>query len=50
MIKPRRMRWAGNISGMGRRGMHIGFWLENQKERSQYEDLDLGGRIILSSV
>jgi hypothetical protein len=26
MIKSRRMRWAGNIAYMGRRGMHIGYW------------------------
>jgi hypothetical protein len=30
----------------GRR-MHIGFWLESQKERDHYEELDIGGRIIL---
>jgi hypothetical protein len=33
MIKSRRMRWAGDISRMGRRGMHIGYWWESQKER-----------------
>jgi hypothetical protein len=27
--------------------MHIGFWWKSQKERDQYEDLDVGGRIIL---
>jgi hypothetical protein len=27
IIKSRRMRWAG------RRGMHIGFWWESEKER-----------------
>jgi hypothetical protein len=32
---------------MGRRGMHIGFWWENQKERDDLEDLDVGSRIIL---
>jgi hypothetical protein len=26
MIKSRRMRWAGHIARMGRRGMHIGYW------------------------
>jgi hypothetical protein len=25
MIKSRRMRWAGHIARMGRRGMHIGY-------------------------
>jgi hypothetical protein len=26
---------------------HMGFCWESQKERGQYEDLDVGGRIIL---
>jgi hypothetical protein len=33
IIKSRRMRWAGHVACMGRRGMHIGFWRESQKER-----------------
>jgi hypothetical protein len=33
MIKSRRMRWARNVARMGRRGMHIGYWWESQKER-----------------
>jgi hypothetical protein len=33
MIKSRRMRWAVNVARMGRRGMHIGYWWESQKER-----------------
>jgi hypothetical protein len=33
MTKLRRMRWAENVAGMGRRGMHIGYWWESQKER-----------------
>jgi hypothetical protein len=32
-IMSRRMRWAGHVAGMGRRGMHIGFCWESQKER-----------------
>jgi hypothetical protein len=32
IIKSRRMRWAGHVVRMGRRGMHIGFWWESQKE------------------
>jgi hypothetical protein len=32
---------------MGRRGMHIGFWWESQKERDQYEDQDVSGWTIL---
>jgi hypothetical protein len=30
MIKLRRMRWAGHVARMGRRGMHIGYWWESQ--------------------
>jgi hypothetical protein len=33
MIKSRRMRWARHVARMGRRGMHIGYWWESQKER-----------------
>jgi hypothetical protein len=31
MIKSR-MRWAGHVALMGRRGMRVGFWWESQKE------------------
>jgi hypothetical protein len=47
MMKSRRMRWAGHVARMGRRGMHIEFWWENQKERDHEEDQDVGGLIIL---
>jgi hypothetical protein len=33
MIKSRRMRWAGHLVRMERRGMHIGYWRERQNER-----------------
>jgi hypothetical protein len=26
MFKSRRMRWAGHVARMGRRGIHIGYW------------------------
>jgi hypothetical protein len=32
MIKSRRMRWAGHVARMGRRGMNLGYWWESQKE------------------
>jgi hypothetical protein len=32
---------------MGRRGMHMEFWWESQKERDHKEDLDIGWTIIL---
>jgi hypothetical protein len=31
VITLRRMRWAGHVAGMGRRGMLIGYWWESQK-------------------
>jgi hypothetical protein len=31
IIKSRRMRWAGHVARMGRRGMHIGLWWERRK-------------------
>jgi hypothetical protein len=30
MMKPSRMRSAGHVARMGRRGMYIGFWWERQ--------------------
>jgi hypothetical protein len=32
-IKSRWMRWEGHAAQMGRRGMHIGYWWESEKER-----------------
>jgi hypothetical protein len=50
MIKPKMIRWEGNVEGMGRRGMHIGYRWESQKIRNQWEDLDVGGRTILKWI
>jgi hypothetical protein len=33
IIKSRRMRWAGHVARMGRRGMRIDYWWESQRER-----------------
>jgi hypothetical protein len=33
IIKSRRMRWAGHVALMGRRGTLIDYWWESQKER-----------------
>jgi hypothetical protein len=33
IIMSRRMRLAGHIARLGRRGKHIGYWWESQKER-----------------
>jgi hypothetical protein len=38
MIKLWRMRLAGNVTQIWRRGMHVGHWWEIQKERYHYED------------
>jgi hypothetical protein len=45
-----RKRWAGHVALMGRRGMHIGYWWESQRERDRYEDQDVGGWIILGWI
>jgi hypothetical protein len=31
----------------GRRGLHIGFWWESQKEKNHWEDQDVGGWTML---
>jgi hypothetical protein len=33
-----------------RRGMHIGYWQENQKERDYLENQDIGGWTILKWI
>jgi hypothetical protein len=33
IIESRRMRWAGHVACIGRKGIHIGFWWGSQKER-----------------
>jgi hypothetical protein len=33
MITSRKMRWAGYVARMGRRGIHIGFYCKTQQER-----------------
>jgi hypothetical protein len=32
IMKSRRMRWAGRVTRMGRRGTDIGYWWESQRE------------------
>jgi hypothetical protein len=32
IMKSRRMRWAGHVARMGRRGTRIGCWWESQRE------------------
>jgi hypothetical protein len=33
ILKSRRMRWAGHVARMGRKGTLIDYWWESQKER-----------------
>jgi hypothetical protein len=46
-IKSRRMRWTGHASRMRRRGTHIGYSWESQKDRDDYEDQDVDERMML---
>jgi hypothetical protein len=32
IIKSRRLRWAGHVARMGRRGTRIGYWWESRRE------------------
>jgi hypothetical protein len=50
MIKPRRMRWAGHVARMGRKGMHRGYWWEIEKERDHWQDQNVGGWTILKWI
>jgi hypothetical protein len=50
IIKSRRMRWAGHVARMGRRGTLIDHWWESQRERGHYEDQDVSGWIILGWI
>jgi hypothetical protein len=47
MFKSRRMRWAGHVARMGRRGMPIGYWWESQEVRDHWKDLYVGVWTIL---
>jgi hypothetical protein len=48
VIKSRRMRWAGHVAGMGRGEVFTGFWLGGPNVRDHWQDLGVGGRMILS--
>jgi hypothetical protein len=44
MIKSRRMRWAGHVAQMGRRGMHIRFFVKaGRKEATRKTKTRVGG-------
>jgi hypothetical protein len=42
MIKLRRMKWAGHVARMGRRGMHMGYWWE-ESIRMDLGEMGWGG-------
>jgi hypothetical protein len=48
MIKPKRMKWAGQVARMVKSVIYAGFrWKARRKETIR---LDVGGRIILKSI
>jgi hypothetical protein len=47
VIKSRRMRWAGHVARIVRRGMHMELWPSNLRERDHFECPGIGRRIIL---
>jgi hypothetical protein len=40
------MRWAGHVARMWRRGMHLGYWWESQKERDHWDNIKMDLRDI----
>jgi hypothetical protein len=48
IIKVRRMRWAGHVARMWRRGTRC--WWECQREGGHWEDQDVSGRMDLVEV
>jgi hypothetical protein len=47
VIKSRRMRWVGHVACMGRGEVFTGFWFGGPKVRDHWEDLGIGGGIML---
>ena len=47
VIKSRRIRWAGHVACMGKKGAYTGFWWGVLKERDRLGDTGVDGRIIL---
>jgi hypothetical protein len=43
----RRVRWAGHVARMGRKGTRIGYWWESQRETDHYKYQDGGALIIV---
>lgn len=47
IIKSSRIRQEGHVASKERNRMYTRFWWEYHKKSEQYEDLDIGGKIIL---
>jgi hypothetical protein len=47
VIKARKIRWTGHVVHLGIGEVHTGVWLVNLKVTDHFEDLGIGGRIIL---
>jgi hypothetical protein len=47
VVKSRRMRWAGHVARIREGRVCTGFWWGNLRERDQWGDPELNGRIIL---
>jgi hypothetical protein len=44
------MRWARHVAQRERRGKHVSYWWERQKDRDQSEDQEASGWIILVRI
>jgi hypothetical protein len=47
MTKSRRMKWPENVARIGWRGASIGFWWRNLREKDNWGEYGVDGRIIL---
>ena len=47
VIKSRRTRWVGHVARMK---MHTGCWWGDLRKRYHFEDLGLGGKVILKWI
>jgi hypothetical protein len=50
LMKERIMGWATHVTRMGWGEKCTGFWWKNLRERDQWRDLDIDGKIILRRI